>query len=90
MLTWDNAKRIRNISDHGIDFADLDSVFDFAMISVEDKRIAYGEKRIQSLAWYIDRVVFIVWTERDDSTHIISCRYGNKHETKTYFNIVGH
>jgi uncharacterized protein len=71
---------------HGINFADLESAFDYPMITCEDDRAAYGEVRLQSFAWFDDRVVFLVWTERDEeNTHLISCRYADKHETKKYF-----
>ena len=40
-----------------------------------DDREAYGELRLQSLAFWRDRVVFIVWTDRDQGPHVISCRY---------------
>ncbi len=37
----------------------------------------------------IGRVVFLVWTERGDEAHLISCRYGDKHETRAYFKALG-
>jgi uncharacterized DUF497 family protein len=55
------------------------------MVTVEDKREHYGEQRLQSLGWFHDRVVFLVWIERNDSARLISCRYGDKHETRAYF-----
>ena len=89
MITWDEAKRRRNLKDHGIDLADLGAIFDFPMVSVEDGRAPYGEQRLQSLGWYQNRVVFVVWTARGDSARVISCRYGDKHETRTYFKALG-
>jgi uncharacterized DUF497 family protein len=29
--------------------------------------------------------LILVWTERNDSARVISCRYGDKHETRAYF-----
>jgi uncharacterized protein len=43
MITWDEAKRRKNFSDHGIDFADLEAFFDGDLLTREDTRIAYGE-----------------------------------------------
>lgn len=69
-----------------IDLADLESVFDFPMISVEDDREAYGELRLQSLGMWRGRVVFLVWTPREDnSAHLISCRYADRQQTEVYF-----
>ena len=86
MITWDEAKRRENIKKHGLDLADLETVFDQPMISVEDDRQSYGELRVQSLGMWQWRVVFLVWTPRGDETaHIISCRYADRKETDAYF-----
>ncbi len=85
MIVWDESKREKNRKDHCIDFAELACVFDAPMVTVEDRRVVYGEQRFQSLAWFRDRVVFLVWAERDESARLISCRYRDKHETRAYF-----
>jgi hypothetical protein len=85
MITWDEPKRRENLRKHGIDLALLDDVFDAPLITVEDDREAYGEQRLQSLAFWRGRVVFLIWTERLDTAHLISCRYANKRQTQTYF-----
>ena len=89
MIIWDETKRRKNLKDHGIDLADVACVFDAPMLTVEDEREYYGEQRLQSLGWFRDRVVFLVWTERDDGARVISCRYGDKHETSAYFEALG-
>ena len=85
MITWDEPKRASNLKKHQIDFADLESAFDLPMITVEDDREAYGELRLQSLAMFRGRVVFLVWTERQDAAHLISCRYADRSQTQDYF-----
>ena len=85
MIVWDESKRKKNLKDHGIDLAEVACGFDAPMVTVEDEREQFGEQRLQSLAWFRNRVVFLVWTERDDSARVISCRYGDKHETRAYF-----
>jgi len=85
MITWHETKRRTNISKHGIDLAELESVFDAPMITVEDDSGSYGEVRLQSLGFWQGRVVFLVWTERGEGAHLISCRYADRKETKTYF-----
>ena len=89
MILWDETKRERNRKDHGIDLAEVECVFDAPMVTVEDERDAYGELRLQSLGWFHNRVVYMVWTERGDCARIISCRYGDKHETRAYFQALG-
>ena len=85
MVTWDETKRRTNIRKHGIDLAELDEVFDSHMVTDEDDRERYGERRLQSLGWWRGRVVFLVWTEREDGAHAISCRYAYRSEIKDYF-----
>jgi uncharacterized DUF497 family protein len=65
--------------------ADAIAVFDAPYITNEDKREPFGEQRWQSLGILNGRVVVLIWTERGEDTRLISCRYGNKHETRTYF-----
>lgn len=86
MITWDESKRLENIRKLKIDLAELEPVFDFPMVSVEDNRQNYGEQRLQSLGLWLGRAVFLVWTPRgDDTAHLISCRYANRQETDDYF-----
>jgi len=89
MITWNESKRAKNLKVHGIDLAEIGCVLDAPMVTVEDERETYGEKRLQSLGLFQGRVVFLVWTERDDSARVISCRYGDKHETRAYFQAFG-
>lgn len=88
MVTFDEAKRVANISKHGIDLAQCESAFDFPMVTCEDNREAYGEQRLKSFAWWNNRVVVLVWTDRPAGPHLISCRYGDKRETNLYFQSV--
>jgi uncharacterized DUF497 family protein len=86
VISWDEPKRRDNLRKHKIDLADLEPVFDFPMVSVEDDRERYGELRLQSLAVWQGRVVFLVWTARgDDAAHLISCRYADRKEADDYF-----
>jgi uncharacterized protein len=86
MITWDEPKRRENLRKHRIDLAELESVFDFPMITVEDDRERYGELRLQSLGMWRGRAVFLVWTPRgDDTAHLISCRYADRTQVEDYF-----
>ena len=85
MVTYDEAKRAANLAKHGIDLATCASLFDAPMLTEEDASRAYGEQRLKSLCWVNDRVAVLIWTERDAGPHLISCRYGESHETRRYF-----
>jgi uncharacterized protein len=86
MITWDEPKRRGNIRKHKIDLAELEPVFDYPMISVEDDRESDGELLLQSLGMWQGEVVFLVWTPRgEDTAHLISCRYADRKETDDYF-----
>jgi uncharacterized protein len=87
VITWDESKRRENLRRHRIDLADLESIFDSPMVTVEDARERYGELRLQSLGMWHGRVVFLVWTPRgEDTAHLISCRYADRTQVKDYFN----
>jgi uncharacterized protein len=84
VVTWDEAKRQRNLSEHGLDFAGCESVFDGPVIANEDDRLAYGEQRINLIGVLAGLVVHMTYTERGDDLHVISLRKATKHETRNY------
>ena len=84
MAIWDEAKRRRNIKDHGFDFAGCESIFDSPTVSWDDDRLAYGEFRINLLGWLHDTVMHMTYTERGEEPHIISLRRAEKHEIMRY------
>jgi uncharacterized DUF497 family protein len=86
VIVWDDAKRRANIRKHGIDFADLETVFDLPMLTLEDDRMPYGELRFQSLCMWRGNVVFLVWSPSGrGAAHLISCRPANRAEIQAYF-----
>ena len=84
-MSYDPDKRKLNLRKHGIDLAECEPVFDEPMLSREDDREAYAEQRLISLGWLKDRVVVLVWTDREDEPHLISCREAETHEKEAYF-----
>ncbi len=90
LVTYDEEKCQKNMVKHGIDLAECISVFDSPMLTIDDNRETYGEQRLKSFGWLYGRVVVIVWTDRKSGPHLISCRYGDKHETKRYFKTIFH
>ncbi len=55
------------------------------MITMDDDRERYGELRLQSSAMWRGQVIFLVWTEREECVHLISCRYADRPQTEAYF-----
>lgn len=84
-MSYDPAKQKLNLRKRGIDLAECDAVFDEPMLTRKDDRDAYGEQRLISLAWLKNRVVVLVWTDRDEEPHLISCREAETHEQEAYF-----
>lgn len=84
MITYDEAKRQRNIQQHGLDFVGCEAVFDCPVISNEDSRLSYGEKRINLPGFLNGFIVHLTYIEREDALHVISLRKANSRETR-YF-----
>jgi uncharacterized DUF497 family protein len=84
MPTWDERKRLRNIKDHGLDFAGADAIWDNFTVTREDIRERYGEKRLVTFGLLKERVVALVHTDRYDDMHVISLRKAEPHETRYY------
>jgi uncharacterized DUF497 family protein len=85
VITYDEAKRQANIRKHGFDFVDCGVVFEGFTITREDKRDAYGERRLQTLGLWDGVVVFVVHTPRGDDDHMISIRKAERHEARIYW-----
>jgi uncharacterized protein len=87
---WDEDKRLANVQNHAIDFADATAVFDGDTVTVEDNRFDYGEQRFITLGLLKGRVTAVVYTERSSITRIISARKATKYEQITYFKQVAY
>ncbi|MGH8629846.1 MAG: BrnT family toxin [Burkholderiales bacterium] len=83
-ISFDPAKRRRNLAKHGIDLADCEAVFDHDVLTWEDLD-SEGEVRLISVGLLKGRVVVLVWTDRESVTHAISCREAERHEQEAYF-----
>lgn len=84
MPTWDEAKRRRNLREHGLDFTGCEALFDGPVVVLEDRRDRYGELRLNAIGWLDGQVVHLTYVERDDDFHAISLRKAEKHEIRRY------
>jgi uncharacterized DUF497 family protein len=87
---WDEAKRIANIKKHGVDFADLPSMFVGDVITIEDQRFEYDETRYVTIGLLKYRVLVVAHTDDGKVIRIISARKASKNEEKQYFKEVGY
>ena len=82
---WDPKKASTNKRKHGIDFADTVGVFeDEWALTFEDTDI-YGEQRFITIGTdFLDRVLIVVYTYREDDIRLIMARTATKVERKEY------
>jgi uncharacterized DUF497 family protein len=82
---WDEDKNQENIRKHGFDFADAWELFEAPMRTALDTRADYSEARWKGIGHLGNRIVVVVFTERDEDTiRIISLRKALKHERKKF------
>lgn len=81
---WDEAKREANLRKHGIDFVEIEALFDGYTVTFEDER-DYGEQRFVTIGLFQGSVVVVAHTERGSSIRVISARKAVRHEQEKYF-----
>lgn len=69
---WDEAKRVANLTERGVDFRYVQRIFDHPVLEAEDGRQDYEEKRIRALGQVDNRFYLVVYTWRGDQRRIIS------------------
>jgi uncharacterized protein len=87
---WDEAKRRTNIQKHGIDFADVPTMFKGDVFTIQDERFDYGETRYITFGILKFRVIVVAHTDKNGVIRIISARKATKNEEKRYFKEIGY
>jgi hypothetical protein len=84
---WDENKRQTNIVKHGIDFLDVQKMFNQWNLESIDKKQNYDELRYNAIGLMDGRVVVVSYTYRNhwQTTRIISARKATKHESRLYY-----
>ena len=86
LFEWDYEKEQRNIKIHKISFETAKLVFnDNNRIELFDLNHSGAEDRIITIG-KVDKVLFVVYTERGEKTRIISARAATKAERRLYGN----
>ncbi len=87
---WDAAKNDINIRKHGIDFSDAMIIFHGYILTIEDDRFDYPERRFTTFGLMFEHVIAVVHTESEAKIRIISARKATKNERKEYFKQVSY
>jgi uncharacterized DUF497 family protein len=85
IFEWDERKRQTNLRRHGLDFNDVEFVFENETSALVDDRFDYGETRWVSFGMLNDLVVAVVYTQSDETMRVISFRRATKNEEKEYY-----
>ena len=83
-ITFDPVKREKTLEERGLDFVDAATVFEGITIEQVDDRFDYGEVRMLTVGFLVDRMVVVIWTLRGTARHVISMRKANDREQKKY------
>ena len=83
-ITYDPVKRAETLRDRGLDFEDARIVFAGRTYTKEDRRVDYGELRLQTVGFFNGRMMMVVWTPRGDTRHVMSMRRCNEREQKAH------
>jgi uncharacterized DUF497 family protein len=84
VLTWDEAKRARNLAKHDVDFAILRAEHFAAAWVRGDTRYDYGEVRLFALLPIRGRIYALAYTIETRAVRLISLRKAGNKEIETY------
>ena len=83
---WDERKRLANLDKHGLDFVEVEEMFQGPMLAALDNRYNYVEERWLGPGMSQERVLVVAFTKRHDgqTIRVISLRKALKHEQKAF------
>ena len=86
---WDEDKAQENLKKHGIGFDEAISVFnDSLSLTIPDIKHSVGEERFIDIGLSNrNRLIIVVYTERNNVIRLISSRLATKKEKKSYESI---
>ena len=84
LFEWDEAKSQRTLKERGFSFEYAARIFVGPTLERQDDRREYGEARMQAIGQVVDDVLFVVYTDRGDTRHIISARLANRKERRLW------
>lgn len=86
IFEWDENKAEKNERKHGVSFEEAESVFyDPRSLTIPDPEHSDTELRFIDIgASNYDRILVVVYTEREDRIRLISARPASRKERKLY------
>jgi len=83
---WDPRKAAKNLAQHGVDFAEAQTIFgDPLETTIPDPDHSLGERRFLSIGRSeAGRLVVVAYTERGDRVRLISARVATARERRAY------
>jgi uncharacterized protein len=86
MVQWDPEKAQANLKKHNVTFTEGASVFDDPLaITIDDPAHSIGEVRFLTIGYSArNRLVVVVYTDRDDEVRMISARQATPKERNIY------
>jgi uncharacterized DUF497 family protein len=85
---WDEKKAASNLKKHAVSFDEAKTVLeDPFSLTIPDRNHSTGETRFIDLCYSVkNRLLVVVYTERNDVIRIISSREAEKYERRQYEN----
>ncbi len=83
---WDKDKAKTNLNKHGVTFEEASSIFgDPLALTIPDPQHSVEEDRFVTLGEsHRNRLLVVVYTDREDKIRIISARVATRQERKNY------
>jgi uncharacterized protein len=81
---WDDDKNDVNRQKHGVDFVEAMLIFENDVLTAEDTRQDYGERRFRSIGLVDGNCFVVVHTRRGDAMRLISAWKGGTDERENY------
>ena len=85
---WDEAKRLGNLEERGVDFRDAALIFRGPVFEKEDTRVNYGEQRFRALGKVESEYYLVAYTWRGSTRRIISAWKVDEDGRKRYEKIL--
>ena len=85
-FTWDRSKDAANAAKHGVDFQEAISIFRDGLAAVFDDEWHSDDEHREIIIGYSERnrLLIVVFTEREDSVRIISARKATRKEVEAH------
>ena len=84
--TWDEQKKRRNLTLHGITFADAVRIFEGPTLERVDERFDYGETRVYAIGVANGLEITVIYADKkNDERRIISAWRSEPHERRYYW-----